>query len=382
MLYPLSYEGGSRPRPRSLSLGARPAVSSGAVLSDSGRYRGPMTDAALPATMQRIVLRRRPEGLLTWDDVELVEVPLPELGEGEALLHNEVLAIDASVRSWLSPARGYLPPVELGEAVRCSSAGRIVASRCEPYGVDDVVTSLTAWEEYSVVRDDYFTTWLSPPDPDYDVAAFLALYGSTGCTAYIGMVDVGRVKDGETVVVSAAAGATGSVAAQIAKLHGARVIGIAGSEEKCAWLVDELGLDGAIDHRRDDVAARLKALAPQRVDLFFDNVGGDVLDAVLARLALHARVVLCGAIAGYNDTTKAPGPSNYLNLIQMRASMTGFLALDEVPRFGEIGEQLHTWVDEGRLRHTAHWFEGLPASVDALNAMFTGANTGKILIRT
>jgi NADPH-dependent curcumin reductase CurA len=338
--------------------------------------------ADLPSTMQRIVLRRRPEGLLSWDDVELIEVPLPVPGPGQALLHNEVLAIDASVRSWLSPARGYLPPVELGEAVRCSSAGRIVATASERYGLDDVVTSLAAWEDYSLVDEDLFTTPLSPPDPDYDVAAFLSLYGSTGCTAYIGMVEVGRIAEGETVVVSAAAGATGSIAAQIAKLHGCRVIGIAGSDEKCAWLLDELGLDGAINHRSENISARLKELAPRRVDVFFDNVGGQVLDAVLSRLAMHARVVLCGAIAGYNDTEKPPGPSNYLNLIQQRASMTGFLSLDDIPRFPEIGEQLRAWEAEGKLRYHADDFDGLPSAVDALNAMFTGANTGKIIIRS
>jgi len=341
----------------------------------------PLPAPQLPASQQRVVLRRRPEGLVTWDDVELVDVPLVELAEGEALLHNEVIGIDASVRSWLSPAKGYLPPVEIGEAVRCSSVGRIVASRCDAYQVGDVVTSLANWEEYSIVRDDYFTTFLSPPDPDYDVAGFLALYGSTGCTAYIGMLEIGKVQAGETVVVSAAAGATGNVAAQIAKLKGATVIGIAGSDEKCAWLVDEVGLDGAINHRTENIAARLKELAPLRVDVFFDNVGGEVLDAVLTRLAMHARVVLCGAISGYNDTEKAPGPSNYLNLIQQRASMTGFLALDEVPRFNEIGEQLHAWVDDGSLQYQVHWFDGLASSVDALNAMFTGANTGKIMIR-
>lgn len=334
----------------------------------------------VPERMQRIVLRRRPDGLVTWDDVELVTVDVPTPGEGEALMHNEVMAIDASVRSWLSPAKGYLPPVEIGEAVRCSSAGRIVATDCDAYGIDDVVTSLAAWEEYSIIRDDLFSTRLSGPDPDYDTTGYLSLYGSTGCTAYIGMVEVGAVRAGDVVAVSAAAGATGSIAAQIAKLHGARVIGIAGADDKCAWLIDELGLDGAINHRTEDVSARLKELGP-RVDLFFDNVGGAVLDAVLSRLALHARIVLCGAISTYNDTEKAPGPSNYVQLIQQRATMTGFLSLDDVPRFPEIGETLRTWEREGRLRYHAELFDGIESSVDALNAMFTGANTGKVVIR-
>lgn len=334
----------------------------------------------LPERMSRIVLRRRPEGLVSWDDVELVVVEVPTPGPGEALMRNEVMAIDASVRSWLSPAKGYLPPVELGEAVRCSSAGRVVATDCDAYDVDDVVTSLAAWEEYSVIRDDLFTTRLSGPDPDYDTTGYLSLYGSTGCTAYIGMVEVGGVREGDVVVVSAAAGATGSVAAQIAKVHGARVIGIAGTDEKCAWLLDELGLDGAINHRSEDVSARIKELGP-RVDLFFDNVGGAVLDAVLSRLAMHARIVLCGAISTYNDTEKAPGPSNYLQLIQQRATMIGFLSLDDVPRFPEIGEKLRAWEREGRLRYHAEIFDGIGSSVDALNAMFTGANTGKVVIR-
>jgi NADPH-dependent curcumin reductase CurA len=211
--------------------------------------------------------------------------------------------------------------------------------------------------------------------------AYLAVYGATGLTAYVGMLEVGEIRPGETVVVSAAAGATGSVAAQIAKRHGCRVIGIAGTDEKCRWLVDELGLDGAINHRDDDVPARLKELCPKRIDVYFDNVGGPVLDMVLARIANGARVVLCGAISSYNDEHRPPGPANYLNLIQRRASMRGFLSLDHWGRYAEILAVLQAWVAAGDIRYRLEVFEGLESAVDALNAMFTGANTGKIAIR-
>lgn len=343
------------------------------------------TDAAIPevpATMQRTLLRRRPLRLLDAGDLEVVDVAVPELAEGEALLHNEVIGVDAAVRSWLGEGSGYMPPVEIGEAVRCSTVGRIVASRCERYGVGDVVTTLGAIEEYSVVRDDIFSTWISEPDPSYDPEAFLALYGSTGCTAYIGMVEVGGVAQGDTVVVSAAAGATGSAAAQIAKLKGASVIGIAGGPDKCAWLTEELGLDAAIDYRNEDVRGRLREVAPKRVDVFFDNVGGEILDAVLGRLATHARVVLCGHISSYLDDADSAhaGPSNYVQLIQQRATMTGFLAFDDVPRFPEIGEQLRAWHAAGDIVVRTTRFEGFDTSVDAINAMFTGHNTGKIVI--
>ncbi|MFV0316407.1 MAG: zinc-binding dehydrogenase [Microthrixaceae bacterium] len=331
--------------------------------------------------MTRVLLRQRPDGLLRSTDVDLVTDAVPTLTEGEALLHNEVIGIDASVRSWLAEGSGYLPPVELGEVVRCSTIGRVVASRCDAYAEGDIVTTLGGWEEYSVIRDDFFSTWVSAPDPTYDLEAFLALYGSTGCTAYIGMVEVGAVTSGDTVVVSAAAGATGAAAAQIAKVHGARVVGIAGGPQKCRWLTEEIGLDAAIDHRRGEVAHDLREAAG-RVDVFFDNVGGAILDAVLGRLALHARVVLCGHIASYLDdpNTAAPGPSNYVQLIQQRATMTGFLAFDDVPRFPEIGEKLRAWHTAGDIVVRTQRYEGLGSGVDALNAMFTGSNIGKIVI--
>ncbi len=207
------------------------------------------------------------------------------------------------------------------------------------------------------------------------------MFGANGLTAFVGLTDIGRIKAGETVVVSAAAGATGSIAVQIAKILGCRVIGIAGTDEKCAWLVDDLGADGAINHRTDDVPAKLRELCPKRIDVFFDNTGGPILDAVLGRLADHARVVLCGAISSYNDHHKPPGPPNYLNLISRRARMEGFISWDYWGRWGEITDTLAGWVAEGTLRHRSHVFEGLTSAPEALNAMFTGENIGKIVIR-
>lgn len=331
-------------------------------------------------TNRGVVLRRRPEGLLQPDDVEVVDQPMPEPPDGGCVVKTEWIGIDATVRSWLSEGEGYFPAVEIGEVVRSSGTGTVVASKSERFPEGSVVTALTGWQEYVALEDNGLVTNVGSHD-EVDQTAYLAVLGATGLTAYVGIIDVGEVKEGETVVVSAAAGATGSIAAQIGKILGARVIGIAGTDEKCRWLIDELGLDGAINHRSDDVGAKLKELCPKRVDVFFDNVGGKVLDAALARLANGGRVVLCGAISSYNDAHRPPGPANYLNLIQRRASMRGFLALDHWGRFPEIAAQLGAWVASGQLRYRLHVYEGLEHAVDALNAMFTGENTGKIVIK-
>jgi NADPH-dependent curcumin reductase CurA len=330
-------------------------------------------------TNERVVLRRRPEGLLSKDDVDLeTGVALPELADGEALLDVEWLGVDATVRTWLSKAEGYLPAVEIGEPVRASGIGRVVATRCETFPLGDYVYGLPGWQRYGVVRDDPLATHLGP---EVDAPAMLSVYGATGLTAYVGMIDIGKVEAGQTVVVSAAAGATGSLAAQIAKIRGCRVVGICGSAEKARWLVDELGLDGAIDHRAENVPARLKELCPDRIDVYFDNVGGPILDAVLDRLAMHARVVLCGAIAIYNEHGRPPGPANYFQLINRRGRMEGFLSLDYWDRFPEVAGTLGTWMAEGKLTYRTEVYEGLDSAVDALNALFTGANTGKTVIR-
>ena len=313
------------------------------------------------------------------DDFAHDEAIVAEPGAGEVLVKTEWIGIDATVRTWLSKAEGYIPPVEIGEVVRSSGIGRVVTSRSDGIREGDLVATLTGWQEYAVVGDDPMLTTVLAEGTDPQAA--LGVFGANGLTAYVGLTEIGKIQAGETVVVSAAAGATGSIAVQIAKIYGCRVIGISGTAEKCGWLVDGLGLDGAINHRTDDIPARLRELCPKRVDVFFDNTGGPILDCVLGRLADHARVVLCGAISSYNDHHKPPGPSNYLNLISRRARMEGFISWDSWGRYAEIMDTLGGWVADGRLQHRSHIFEGLESAPQALNAMFTGENIGKVIIR-
>lgn len=325
---------------------------------------------------RQIVLRRRPTGLVAPGDTELVSAPAPEPAEGEALVRTTYVGLDAAVRTWLNDQPSYLPPVQLGEVIRAAGIGEVVASRCDAYTVGDIVTTLTGFQEYVIVRDDLFTT----PAGGTDQLAVMSVYGPTGATAYFGMTGIGKPQAGETVVVSAAAGATGSIAGQIAKIAGARVVGIAGGPQKCRAVVDDFGFDACIDYREGKVPAALKEHCRKGVDVYFDNVGGPILDAVLGRLAHNARVVLCGVISSYL-TGEHPGPANYVNLLAKTARMQGFNALNEWPRFGEAFADLRAWEQEGLLVHRETIFDGLESCVDALNGLFTGANIGKMLVK-
>jgi hypothetical protein len=330
---------------------------------------------------RQLVLARRPSGMVDESTVRLEEKPVPEPGPGQALIRVRYLSIDPTIRTWMNDAGGYLPPIAIGDPVRGVGIGEVVASHTERFGVGELVFGMTGWQDYTLAGEGAADMQVLPPG--IDPATALNVFGVTGMTAYFGLLDVGRLKEGDTVVVSGAAGATGSVVGQIARIKGAgKVIGIAGSDDKCAWLVHELGYDAAINYRSDDVRSRLQELCPDGVDLYFDNVGGELLDTVLGQLALRGRIVLCGAISTYNNPGRVPGPSNYRNLITRRGRMEGFLILDYTSRFPEAQLEMAGWLMEGRIHHKEHILDGLERAPEALNLLFTGGNTGKVIVRT
>jgi NADPH-dependent curcumin reductase CurA len=303
---------------------------------------------------------------------------MPEPGADEALARVRYLSIDPTIRTWMDDAPGYLPPIAIDEVVRGGGIAEIVQSNSDQYKVGDLVFGFTGWQEYVIASQ--ASGYQSLPDGVPPTLA-LSLFGITGMTAYFGLIDVGRVKEGDVVVVSGAAGATGSTVGQIAKIKGAaNVIGIAGGPQKCGWIVDELGFDKAIDYKNDNVSARLREAAPDGIDLYFDNVGGEILDACLAQLALRGRVVLCGAISTYNDRGTMTGPVNYRNLIVKRARMEGFLILDYFDRLDEARAEVAGWLAEGKITSSEHIVEGLEHAPGALNLLFTGGNTGKVIV--
>lgn len=330
---------------------------------------------------RRLVLAHRPTGLADDTTVRLETVPVPEARPGQAVARVTHVSIDPTIRTWMDDAPGYLPPIGIGEVVRAGGLARVEASDTDRYAVGDVVFTMVGWQDHVVLDDADAAAQVVPAG--IDPTAALSVFGVTGMTAYFGLLDVGRPQPGDTVVVSGAAGATGSVVGQIARIKDAgRVVGIAGGPEKCAWLVDELGFDAAVDYKHENVAAPLRELCPDGIDVYFDNVGGEILDICLGQLALKARVVCCGAISAYNDDrSQAYGLKNYFALITRRARMEGFLVLDYLDRAAEAQGDLLTWVLEGRLQHAVHVVDGLEHSVEALNLLFTGGNTGKVIVK-
>ena len=325
------------------------------------------------------LLARRPEGMIAPGDFEWVEGPVPSPAEGEVLVRNQWLSCDPTQRAWIA-GDTYLPAVQIGEVVRSFAVGTVVESRHAKFKTGQLVQGLFGWQDYACPRPGT----ISAPAPVLEgvpVQTAMSALGPTGITAYFGLLEVGRPKAGETVVISGAAGATGSAVGQIAKIQGCRAIGIAGGAEKCRWLVEEYGFDAAVDYKTDKVGKKLRELCPNGIDVFFDNVGGEILDAALARLAMRGRVVLCGAIAGYNDAVQAPGPKNYLNLLSRRGRMEGFIVLDYFPRAAEATAAISRWMQEGLFKDRVDVQEGLENAPATLARLFKGENRGKQLLR-
>jgi hypothetical protein len=336
-------------------------------------------EAQVAEVNRQVVLKERPVGMVGPSTTAVVEAAVPELEEGQALVRVRYLSIDPTIRTWMDDAPGYLPPIGIDEVIRSGGAGEVVASRSSRYEVGQMVTGMTGWQEYCVADEGFGA--MAPAPEGIELATTMNVLGVTGMTAYFGLLEVGGLREGDVVVVSGAAGATGSTVGQIARIKGAsKVVGIAGGPEKCALLTEELGFDAAIDYREGQVGRQLRALCPQGIDLYFDNVGGDILDAALANLAMRGRVVLCGAIAGYNDTERVRGPVNYTNLIIRRGRMEGFIILDYVGRWPEAQEVMAGWLRSGELAHAEHVVEGIERAPEALNLLFTGGNTGKVLV--
>ena len=329
-------------------------------------------------TNRQFLLAKRPVGAATRDTFTYQEVPVGNLADGQVLVRNEYLSLDPAMRGWMNEGKSYIPPVAIGEVMRALGVGQVIASNTPKFAVGDYVNGALGVQDYFLgePRGFYKVDPKLAPLPRY-----LSALGMTGMTAYFALLDTGAPKAGETVVISGAAGAVGSIAGQIAKIKGCRVVGIAGGADKCKFLLEELGFDAAIDYKHEDVPAALKRECPKGVDVYFDNVGGDILDAVLSRLALKARVVICGAISQYNNKEAVKGPANYLNLLVNSARMEGMVVMTYAPRFAEAAAEMGGWLASGKLKSKEDIVSGLQTFPETLLKLFSGENFGKLVLK-
>ena len=328
----------------------------------------------------QVLLAARPDGRVRPTDLRHVEQPVPPLRPGQALVRNTLVSVDPTHRIWMSDQKSYLPPIALGDVVRAGGLGQVIASESPRYQVGDVVSGWVGWQQYSIAEaSGAGAMQVLRVSDKLPLEAYAGVLGMTGLTAYFGLLDIGKPQKGETVVVSAAAGAVGSVAGQIAKIHGCHVVGLAGSAEKCRHLETDFGFDAGVMYKADDWRAQLKSACPKGVDVDFENVGGEMLDAVMQLMNLHGRIALCGLISGYNAAE--PMRCAVVPLLMQRITMQGFIILDYAPRFGAAMRALEAWVLEGRIKHRETLVDGLDKAADALNMLFSGDNLGKLLLR-
>jgi len=329
-------------------------------------------------TNHKFLLAARPVGMPKHSDWTYTEVPVAEPKEGELLVKVLYISLDPAMRMWINDVRSYMPPVGIGEVMRALGLGIVTASRNPGFAVGDHVSGVFGVQEYAQTDGRGVTkvdTKIAP------LPAYLSVLGMTGMTAYFGLLDTGQPKPGEMVVVSAAAGAVGAVVGQIAKIKNCHVVGIAGGEEKCRYIVQELGFEAAIDYKSEEVKKSLRTHCPQGIDIYFDNVGGTILEAALANLARGARIVICGAISQYCNTGPMAGPSNYMSLLSSRASMKGMLVMDYADRYAQAGAEMAAWMAAGKLKSREDIVEGLATFPETLLKLFKGENSGKLMLK-
>ncbi len=332
----------------------------------------------MSAVNHQFRLAARPVGLPKRSDWSLTEEPAPEPGDGEFLVKILFISLDPAMRGWMNEGRSYIAPVGIGEVMRAGAAGRVISSKHPGFAVGEHVYGSFGVQEYALSKGEgviKVDLSLAP------LPVFLGTLGLPGMTAYFGLLDIGKPQAGQTVVVSGAAGAVGMVVGQIARIHRCRVVGIAGGPQKCRYLVAELGFDAALDYKTEDVRKALRQHCPKGIDVYFDNVGGDILDAALANLARHARIVICGAISQYNNTTPVKGPSNYLSLLVNRASMTGMVVFDYAERYPEAASAIAGWLAAGKLKSREDIVAGFATFPETLLKLFAGENFGKLVLQ-
>jgi len=329
-------------------------------------------------TNKQVILKNRPVGVPSKDTWELIENNISEPKEGEFLVQCEYISLDPAMRGWLNDTKSYIPPVQINDVMRAGGVGKVIASKHPDFKTGDFVYGQTGVQQFTITDGKGY----HKVDPNLaPLPTYTSSLGMTGMTAYFGILEVGELQEGDNVLVSGAAGAVGSVVGQIAKIKNCKVIGIAGGADKCKYLINELGFDGAIDYKNDDIKLKLKEFFPKGIDVYFDNVGGEILDLALGRLALHARIVICGAISQYNNTEAVIGPSNYLSLLVNRASMKGMVVFDYAKDYGKASMQMGQWMKEGKLKSKEDIYPGIENFYETFLKLFSGEKLGKLVLK-
>jgi len=327
---------------------------------------------------KQIILAKRPVGLPDADTWQLKEAPIPDIQDGQILVKQQYISLDPAMRGWISDRKSYIPPVPVGDVMRAGAVGQVVESKHSEFEKGSHVMGWGGVQQYAVTDGE---GWFPVNPSMMALPTYLSALGMPGMTAYFGLLKIGQPREGETVLVSGAAGAVGSIVGQIAKIKGCRAVGIAGGPEKCKYIVEELGFDGAIDYKNEDLHSAIKRECPDGIDVYFDNVGGEILNTALTLLNHHARIPICGAVSQYNATESMEGPSNYMALLVFRARMEGFLVMDYAKDFGAAAMEMAGWMMEGKIKSREDIYEGIENFHDTFLRLFSGKKLGKLVLK-